>query len=65
MWWSIADWWADFRDTRRRHKAAWWASLPPARRAEWLRWRRDGRIMAGVAAAGALLVLLTRLGTSP
>jgi hypothetical protein len=37
----------------------------PAQRAEWLRWRRDGWVMAGVAAAGGLFVLLARRGTSP
>jgi hypothetical protein len=65
MWSRIAVWWTDYRETQLRHKAAWWASLPPARRAEWVRWRRDGWIMAGVAAAAALVWLLARIGTSP
>jgi hypothetical protein len=65
MWSRMAVWWTDYRETRLRHKAAWWASLPPARRAEWVRWRRDGWIMAGVAAAAALVWLLARIGTSP
>jgi hypothetical protein len=65
MWWRIADWWADYRESRLRLKAAWWASLPPARRAEWQRWRRDARIMAGIAAVASVLWLLARNATPP
>jgi hypothetical protein len=65
MWSRITAWWADYRETRLRLKAAWWASLPPARRAEWQRWRRDGWIMAGIAAAAAVVWLLARSGMSP
>jgi hypothetical protein len=55
---------AGYRELRHQRKVAPWASLSPTRRAEWLRWRQDGSITAGVVAAGALLLLLTRVATS-
>jgi hypothetical protein len=65
MWYRIEAWWSDYRETRHRHRARWWASLSPTQRAEWRRWRRDGWIMAAIAGCGLLLLLLARIATPP